>query len=770
MSFLQLKDIGKIYVSENNVAVGVRGVNLSFELGEFVAITGASGSGKSTLLNVLSGMDSYEEGELFIEGKSTSHYLQADWEQYRQKYISFIFQDYNIIDSFTVLQNVELALMSITDPLERRKRAIDLIDRVGLRKHMKHKGSHLSGGQKQRTVIARALAKDSPIILADEPTGNLDSETSKEIIELLREVSRDKLLIMVTHNYDQVENVATRHIRVYDGAIESDRVLRTAQEVTAPSLEGEVTPGKQRRRTLSNGILLGRSVFVAKPHLSLYLCLLMIVGAVAMFFVTAFCGDFLNVFRKHHFFRYEEGRVVIVHYDDTPVTEEELEDLGKTMGAKRTIRYDYLFDCRLKGLKADPEAAEEKPGTATDYSTDKGVFSCTFDRDFGEPDIGHYPQSESEVLLYMPIYYKTVYDEEYIRKNRLYVGATIFEIVGVVFTADNSEPATALMTEEGFRRATCGYALDMGIEYIITDYDDPQKVFPYSYDRFFGQSTMHFYVGDHMPEHSVFVDSRAAMSLIRKLNNYAVQMRSFMALQTANRYLNQQHDHKGERAKELLLENNLLSQYDGLTEPSYDARYVNIYVSPDLAWDMLLACGNKNYNQGSLFFENRKEAAEAAKKLNDMKYVALTADDTYDPDVENLVSEFLTAALKALVWIVAIAFLAFFINLCSHRAIAAFRADMAIMRSMGIPAKVIRIGIYVRMFLSLLPAFVVIPVLAYVVYHIPKMNAKLMYLQPWHYVLLYVGLFILMLRVTGAQVGKLFSQSVKRTLRGGEEA
>ena len=130
MALLTLRDIGKIYVSEGNVAVGIRGVNLSFDRGEFVAITGKSGSGKSTLLNVISGMDSYEEGELLIEGQTTSHYLQPEWEEYREKYISFIFQDYNIIDSFTVLQNVELALMHIEDPSERRERAMELIDRV----------------------------------------------------------------------------------------------------------------------------------------------------------------------------------------------------------------------------------------------------------------------------------------------------------------------------------------------------------------------------------------------------------------------------------------------------------------------------------------------------------------------------------------------------------------------------------------------------------------------------------------------------------------
>ena len=279
MALLQLKDIGKIYVSNNNVAVGIRGVNLSFDSGEFVAITGKSGSGKSTLLNVISGMDTYEEGELFIEGNPTSHYIQSDWEEYRQKYISFIFQDYNIIDNFTVLQNVELALMNTYDPIERRKKALELLNRVGLSKAIHQKGSKLSGGQKQRTVIARALAKDSPIILADEPTGNLDSETSKEIIDLLYEVSKDKLVIIVTHNFEQVEMYATRHIRVYDGAIESDQVISTDSNESDYS-NGEkrvIKTNENKKRTFINGLVLGRAMFLSKPKLTIFLCVLLFV-------------------------------------------------------------------------------------------------------------------------------------------------------------------------------------------------------------------------------------------------------------------------------------------------------------------------------------------------------------------------------------------------------------------------------------------------------------------------------------------------------------
>lgn len=314
MALLTLKNIGKIYVSEGNVAVGIRGVNLTFDRGEFVAVTGKSGSGKSTLLSVISGMDTYEEGDLLIEGKSTAHYTQPDWEEYRQKYISFIFQDYNIIESFTVLQNVELALMHITDPRERRRRAMELIRRVGLSDRVRQKGSKLSGGQKQRTVIARALAKDSPIILADEPTGNLDSATGKEIIELLREVSKDKLVIVVTHNFEQVEYCATRHIRVYDGAIESDHVI-SAPSVSSASAAPAPISAQKGVTAWHGGRILGRSMFASRPKLTAFMCLLMAVGMLGLFFATSMFDSMNDLFEPNRMFRHVDGRVIFTRRD-----------------------------------------------------------------------------------------------------------------------------------------------------------------------------------------------------------------------------------------------------------------------------------------------------------------------------------------------------------------------------------------------------------------------------------------------------------------------
>ena len=210
---------------------------------------------------------------MFVEDEPTSYYSQSDWEEFRKKYISFIFQDYNIVGSFTVLENVELALMDYKDPAERRRRALELIERVGLSKFVRKRGSKLSGGQKQRTVIARALAKDSPVILADEPTGNLDSKSGREILQLLKEVSEGKLVIIVTHDFNQVEHLATRHIRIHDGGVEFD-VPNVADATDVPGSTLSKAPAVAENTVwhrLSNSIRLGLTRFKATPVLSIFL-------------------------------------------------------------------------------------------------------------------------------------------------------------------------------------------------------------------------------------------------------------------------------------------------------------------------------------------------------------------------------------------------------------------------------------------------------------------------------------------------------------------
>ena len=234
---LELGNVSKYYSSNNMVTTGFSRVSLKFNLGEFVAITGESGSGKSTLLNVISGLDSYEEGEMYINGKETSHYTEKDYEIYRRKYVGNIFQNFNLVNSYTVYQNIELVLLlNGKDKKDINEKILSLINQVGLAKYKNTKVSKLSGGQKQRVAIARALAMNTPIILADEPTGNLDKESSASVLKLLHDISKDKLVIIVTHNYDQVEQYVTRKITMNDGRVLEDKKIKEYQIVMKISL------------------------------------------------------------------------------------------------------------------------------------------------------------------------------------------------------------------------------------------------------------------------------------------------------------------------------------------------------------------------------------------------------------------------------------------------------------------------------------------------------------------------------------------------------
>ena len=232
MSIIKLKGVSKFYYSKKNVTSGFSKINLELDAGEFVVITGESGSGKSTLLNVISGLDSYEEGEMYINGSETSHYMEEDYENYRRKYIGNIFQNFNLVNSYTVYQNIELVLLlNGYKKKEIKKRVLDVIKTVGLSKYKNTKASKLSGGQKQRVAIARALIKDTPIIVADEPTGNLDIKSAEAIMKLLYEISKEKLVVIVTHNYEQVEKYATRKITMHDGKIILDKKLKETENI-----------------------------------------------------------------------------------------------------------------------------------------------------------------------------------------------------------------------------------------------------------------------------------------------------------------------------------------------------------------------------------------------------------------------------------------------------------------------------------------------------------------------------------------------------------
>lgn len=258
---LSLKQIIKNYVSGNETVQALKGIDIEFRENEFVSILGPSGCGKTTLLNIIGGLDRYTNGDLVINGKSTKEFKDSDWDTYRNHSVGFVFQSYNLIPHQTVLSNVELALtLSGVSKSERRKRAIDVLTKVGLSDQLNKKPNQMSGGQMQRVAIARALINDPDILLADEPTGALDSATSVQIMEILKEISKDKLIIMVTHNPELAEKYSSRIIKLLDGKITDDSDPYSANVVEPIKNEEKAKADRKKGKKTSMSFLTALSL------------------------------------------------------------------------------------------------------------------------------------------------------------------------------------------------------------------------------------------------------------------------------------------------------------------------------------------------------------------------------------------------------------------------------------------------------------------------------------------------------------------------------
>lgn len=342
MNLISLKKVSKFYYNKNSISSGFSKINIDLDTSEFVVITGESGSGKSTLLNVISGLDSYEEGEMYINGKETSHYSEVDYEQYRRKYIGNVFQNFNLVNSYTVYQNIELVLLlNGYKKKEIKQKILDVIDMVGLSKYKNTKASKLSGGQKQRVAIARALVKETPIIVADEPTGNLDVKSAKSVMKLLSEIAKNKLVVIVTHNYEQVEEYATRKITMSDGKIIEDKKIKDTETK-------KIVPIEYKNITFSNKVLLGlRNTFNIKTKFILLL--------LVYFFLTALVFSSYSSIRKidndnkftgynAYFRNISTDRIIINKKDKTTFSSEEFNKLKNLKNVKRLVENDLFLD------------------------------------------------------------------------------------------------------------------------------------------------------------------------------------------------------------------------------------------------------------------------------------------------------------------------------------------------------------------------------------------------------------------------------------------
>ena len=385
---ITLKNVSKYYYNKGIIASGFTKVNLKLNLGEFVAITGESGSGKSTLLNVISGLDTYEEGEMYVDNNETSHYTEVDFEKYRKKYISNIFQNFNLINSYTVRQNIELVLLFNGEYGKSvRDKTLDLIKKVGLTKYKNTKVSKLSGGQKQRVAIARALAKDTPIIIADEPTGSLDSRSAKGILSLLHDLSHDKLVIVVTHNYEQIAPYVTRKITMHDGRILEDKRLVVVDKVNYSN------NNLNKSITLFNQFRIGfRNTFNIFPKfllvLMVYLFIVFAVTSVDAFFKKQEYETVKTEGYNQFFTDVNDTRLIVKKSDKSLFTDDDYSFISSMKHVGVLEKNDLLLD--INTFLSDYENLYFS-GISKDISNFKGKVV-----------IGRMPGADNEILLVGP--------------------------------------------------------------------------------------------------------------------------------------------------------------------------------------------------------------------------------------------------------------------------------------------------------------------------------------------------------------------------------
>ncbi len=734
---IKLKNVSKFYYSKGMITSGFSRVNLSLDVGEFVVITGESGSGKSTLLNVISGLDSYEEGEMYIEGRETSHYLASDFEEYRKKYIGNIFQNFNLVGSYSVYQNVDLILRINGYPKDEIKARVDsILERVGLADFAKTKVSKLSGGQKQRVAIARALAKDTAIVVADEPTGNLDSESAEGIVQLLREISRDKLVVVVTHNYEQFEEYATRRIKMHDGKIIEDEVLQQKTVLTEP-VEPNLNSGKM---SAGSKVRLGlRNTFNIIPKFILLLI-------VFLFVVLSVTSEYTSLQQSeaemakmgynYYFENYSEDRIVVKKADSTDFTEDDYEILESIDNVKSIVKEDMILD--------DYFYIEDD-----DFSFDTYPMNISYFE--GQPDYGRLPENKNEVLL-------QGYDDGYFfghdlaqeildKKFKLYtyndyinikvVGVDIVEEEQENFYFSGTVYFTQDMINENMRElyildskitttingneVTCEWGGPYGKPVPLSGLEEGKAIVPEDFDMYYdnGKCTGH---DIDMEVENMFYKRSAAMKIQNIYND-----KNFESV-------------TGFKKSDL---------YEGVIFVSYEDYYKLI---------------RKAQYQASVYMENIRMADETETALENAGFVPLTLLDTLMGDDGDILTVIQVPMM--VVMVIAIFFIAYFVIQLILRSRTSY---FGILRMLGLAKRPIRRLMDIELFVIVNIAYGLflgfVTMVNQEIVPVEYIQNLTQYMKAGDYIILYVVLIIMSYLISGKFVRKMFKKTAIGSFR-----
>lgn len=728
---IKLKNVSKFYYSKGVIASGFNKINLEFNIGEFVAITGESGSGKSTLLNVISGLDTYEEGEMYIDGKETSHYTEKDFEDYRRKYIGNIFQNFNLVNSYTVYQNIELVLLLNGEKKKNIKpKVLELIKKVGLYKFRNTKVSKLSGGQKQRVGIARALAKDTPIIIADEPTGNLDKKSAEEIIKLLSQISKDKLVIIVTHNYEQVEKYVTRKIKMHDGKVLEDKKIKDANPAPKNSKID------YKNITFLNKLRLAlRNTFNIIPKFIL-------IFLIYLFMTVSVISEYAEEEKKTYeastqgsnyiFNNTSDKRIVIKKNDKSEFTSEDYDKISKLSNVDYIVKNDVLLDYNVN---------------LTD--NENYYISTTINelKNFrGKLDLGKMPENDNEVILegdkddyYVneSILNKDIYTQNYdtgeIDENKK------IKIVGIKYV------------DSAFGNRVVYLSDSLLNDYLYQINQSYSKLKVLFQNKYYDENTENFNIktNDIVPVNNVYISADLEYSCPKEnCINQSLNIEASNLYYTENLSLNVNKVYNKNNMKKLL----------GL---DFKENNGNIYINPE-DYNKLF---NKGNYQSSVFIKDVQNVRNTISSLEDEGFKTLYIKDTLVTGGAEQIEKIMGTVTK-IVLIITIFFISYFvINII----LKSRNEYFGVIRMLGATKKVSKELLIIELLTVSNLAFFSFMIFIYLnsihIINLEFIDTILTYLNFKDYVILYVVLILMSYLISQKFSKKLFKKSAISTIK-----
>lgn len=716
---IKLKDVSKYYYNKGLITSGITKINAEFNIGEFIVITGESGSGKSTLLNVISGLDTYEDGEMYIDGKETSHYGDEDFEEYRKEYISNIFQNFNLVGSYTVYQNIELVmLINGYTKKEARPKILKLINEVELTKYKNTRVSKLSGGQKQRVAIARALAKNTPIIIADEPTGNLDKRAAESVLKTLALTAKDKLVIVVTHNYEQVEKYATRKITMFDGKILEDKIITKTDEVkTDGNLESK------KMKPLSKLRLGVRNTFNIVPKFLLLLAVFLFMFAAI---TTEMAGLRENKYEEErvgnnsYLQNKDTSRIIINKSDKSPFTDEDYQRIEALGNISRIQKDDYLEDL-----------------SASLYSDYYYISGSVIKRTSQKLDLGRNIEKDNEVVIQMNKENNTIGDpEKILNKEFMYNyqdNTTKLKVVGIIFNDDLDYESIIEVSDNMINEFILNYVISRTTQTLTVNGAD-------TYCNL-------FYI-DSVNDSSIYVNENL------NNNSYPIKM---VSLSLSNTYVNKVFDLKVEH---------VLNKYNSKRLTGYSYEENTCYLSKNLIRNTLIS----DKYQTSVFVKDEVKINDTINDLMNLGYSTYAVKDM-------LINESATMTyiynIINLVLMIIILVAMFFISYLIIKLILKSRKNYyTIIRILGGSKKNCKSILKIELYTILNIAFIVIIFLVYMIVNGMidiSLRSSLKLLNIKDYVLIYILIFALTYLISVRFGRFIFKESAIKTYNEEEE-